>query len=83
MPIREYQALDREKSCNYCRERFERMEAPEQEPLKSCPKCGAALKQLISAPNIGSSKTGLDNRAKHAGFHKLKKISHGEYEKQY
>jgi hypothetical protein len=32
---------------------------------------------------VGASQTGADDHAKRAGFHKLKKISHGEYEKIY
>jgi hypothetical protein len=35
------------------------------------------------APAIGRSKTKLDDRAKNAGFTKLKKIGTGEYEKMY
>ncbi|MDO9541452.1 MAG: zinc ribbon domain-containing protein [Kiritimatiellia bacterium] len=83
MPIREYQASNPENGCDYCRNRFERIERlNEPTPLK-CPQCGADLIRLISAPSVGASQTGADDRAKRAGFHKLKKISHGEYEKMY
>ena len=44
---------------------------------------GPALKKLISAPNVGGSESSADDRAKSAGFHKLKKVSTGEYEKLY
>jgi hypothetical protein len=37
----------------------------------------------ISVPSVGGSKSGFDDRAKNAGFSKLKKLGSGEYEKQY
>ncbi len=83
MPIREYQARDPARACDSCRSRFERIERLTEDPLQSCPSCGAALVRLISAPAVGSSQSGLDDRAKSAGFHKLKKTSKGEYEKLY
>lgn len=83
MPIYEYTAADPEEACEYCRKVFEHLAAVHQEPLKSCPKCGAPVQRLISAPRVGGSKSMFDDRAKSAGFHKLKKIGKGEYEKQY
>jgi len=83
MPIREYQSGNPEKGCNICRDRFERIERLSEPPLLKCPQCGAELIRLISAPSVGASQTGGDDRAKRAGFHKLKKISRGEYEKIY
>ena len=83
MPIREYQAVNPEKGCDYCRNSFERIEHLNEPPASKCPQCGAELVRLISAPSVGASQTGADDRAKRAGFHKLKKISHGEYEKIY
>jgi predicted nucleic acid-binding Zn ribbon protein len=52
-------------------------------PLKVCPACGAAIRKKFSAPAIGRSRSSLDQRAKSAGFKKLKRIGKGEYEKQY
>ena len=83
MPVREYKAKDSKRSCSYCVKGFERIERVHQAPLERCAKCGAPVIRLISAPSVGKSKSGLDDRAKNAGFHKLKKISHGEYEKKY
>jgi len=83
MPIREYQSSHPEKGCELCRNRFERIERPNAPVLSKCPQCGAELVRLISAPSVGASQTGADDRAKRAGFHKLKKISKGEYEKIY
>lgn len=83
MPIREYQAGNPEKGCSVCRNRFERIERLNEPVMSKCPQCGAELLRLISAPRVGASQTGADDRARRAGFHKLKKISRGEYEKIY
>jgi putative FmdB family regulatory protein len=83
MPIHEYRAADPENACQYCRNGFERLEKLNAPPLMKCERCGAEVARLISAPRVGASRSGADDRAKHAGFHKLKKISKGEYEKVY
>ncbi len=83
MPIREYQASDGERACDLCRQPFERLEPAAAVPLKECPQCGAALSRLLSAPAVGASRSSFDNRARQAGFHKLKRLGRGEYEKQY
>jgi len=83
MPIREYQSKDPKKGCQLCRNSFERIERLNDPRLCKCPQCGADIVRLISAPRVGSSQSGSDDRAKRAGFHKLKKISKGEYEKMY
>ena len=83
MPIYEYQANDDAQACEHCKNRFENLHRITEAPLTQCPECGARVHKLISAPSIGASATGLDDRAKSAGFHKLKKLGTGEYEKQY
>lgn len=83
VPIWEYQAKNPRQSCDHCREVFEQFERRRRAPLKQCPECGAPVIRRISASSVGASKSGLDNRAKSAGFHKLKKLSRGEYEKIY
>lgn len=82
MPIYEYQAADAERSCAHCRDGFEHFHKCAG-VLTACPACGAVVQKLISAPNVGASASGADDRAKSAGFHKLKKVSTGEYEKLY
>jgi len=82
VPIYEYQVVDGEKGCDICRCGFEHFHK-NVEVLAVCPACGAQVQKLISAPNVGSSESGADDRAKSAGFHKLKKVSKGEYEKLY
>ncbi len=83
MPIREYQVQAPDRGCAQCRRPFEQFERLSQPPLAKCPQCGAPVARLISVPAVGASRSGFDARAKAGGFHKLKKLGHGEYEKQY
>jgi len=83
MPIYEYQADPPTKGCPHCREPFEVLQRLSAPPLATCPHCGAPLQKLISAPRLGGSRSGFDDRAKAAGFHKLQKVGQGEYEKKY
>lgn len=83
MPIFEYQADDANKACDFCREGFEQLVRASDPPVTACPKCGTPVRKLISAPAVGSSSSGLDDRAKSAGFHKLKRLGKGEYEKRF
>ena len=83
MPIFEYQAVNPEAGCEQCKGRFEVLVRSSDPPVTACPCCGNAVRKLISAAAVGASKSGLDQRAKSAGFHKLQKLGKGEYEKQY
>ncbi len=83
MPVYDYQAKDPEHGCEKCREPFEVMRRLDEAPLLRCPHCQAPLVKLISAPALGRSKSGLDDRAKAAGFHKLKRVDKGAFEKLY
>ena len=73
----------KEKGCDHCAGGFEIIQKISDEHLTECPQCGAKLIKLISAPAIGGSQSNFDERAKNAGFTKLKKLGKGEYEKQY
>jgi len=84
MPIYEYVAEDpAKKSCPKCRDGFETMQHLTDPRLEKCPECGAPVVRAISAPALGRSMSSLDDRAKAAGFTKLKRLGKGEYEKQY
>jgi len=83
MPTYEYEAVDPDKSCVICRKGFELVRTFRDSPVTQCPHCGTPVRKLISAPAIGRSVTSLDDRAKSAGFTKLKRLGKGEYEKQY
>lgn len=83
MPIYEYKAGNETSGCPYCRDGFECLRKLSDPPLESCPQCGSVVVKLISAPSVGLSRAGLDDRARGAGFHKLKRLGKGEYEKKY
>lgn len=83
VPIYEYQAQSEQQSCPHCVSPFEVIQRLSDPPLTRCPQCGAPVAKQISAPAVGSSKSNLDDRAKHAGFHKLQRLGKGEYEKKY
>ena len=82
MPSREYICNEGEKGCPFCSKPFEMLEHPSAPVLEKCPRCKAPVNRMYSAPRVMNA-THLDDRAKNAGFHKLKKVSHGEYEKMY
>jgi len=83
VPFYQYKAKDSSKCCDYCCNGFELLQKPDSEVIKNCPRCGAPVKKLITDFSIGLSKSGLDRKAKEKGFHKLKKLNKGEYEKEY
>lgn len=83
MPIYEYETSSKKNNCSFCRTGFEQLQRISDSALRVCPKCGGPVKRIISPPAVGASKSMLDDRAKNAGFTKLKRVSKGEYEKQY
>jgi putative FmdB family regulatory protein len=48
MPIYEYQALDSDKGCEKCADRFEVIQRASDKPLSRCPACGQRVAKLIS-----------------------------------
>jgi len=83
MPMYVYEAKNPETGCEKCRGSFEIRQALSEEKLTQCPYCHAEVYRVIQAPGLTHSKTDLHYRAKRAGFHTLKKVSKGEYEKLY
>ncbi len=83
MPIYEYQVANGGKGCPFCANGFERIQALSESKLEKCPECGAPVVRIVSAPALGKSQSSLDDRAKAAGFTKLRRLGKGEYEKQY
>lgn len=51
MPLYEYKAIGNA-DCKLCKDRFEIRQGINDEPLKTCPKCGAEVRKLISRPFI-------------------------------
>jgi len=83
MPLYVYEAKEPEKGCAKCRGGFEVTQHLNDAKLAICPDCGAEIYRVMQAPGLTHSKTDLHYRAKRAGFHTLKKVSKGEYEKMY
>ena len=52
MPLYEYQ-------CDACAHRFEVIQKYSDAPIDVCPKCGGAVKKLLSSPAIQFKGTGL------------------------
>jgi len=83
MPIYVYEAKTPDKGCAKCAGGFEIRQSLAEAKLTACPDCGAEIQRIICAPALGHSKTDLHYRAKRAGFHTLKRVGSGEYEKMY
>ena len=84
MTIYEYAANEPEKrSCPKCKGGFDVIQRIADKRLTVCPDFGAPVHRVISAPSLGFSQSSLDDRAKNAGFTKLKRLGKGEYEKEY
>ena len=84
MPTYEYKAADAAASCAFCQNGFEQVQRMVEAPLTACPQCGKPVRKCFSAPRInGPGQSNFDQRAKSAGFHKLKRVGKGEYEKKY
>ncbi len=83
MPLYTYEVCDGVAGCAKCANGFDIEQHLSDKPLETCPSCGARIFRVICAPALGHSKTDLHYRAKRAGFHTLKRVSKGEYEKMY
>ncbi len=83
MPVYVYEAKEPELGCAMCREEFEVTQSLKDERLTVCPKCGLPVYRVIQPAGLAHSKTDLHYRAKRAGFHTLKRVEKGEYEKLY
>lgn len=81
MPVYVYEAKG--KGCARCAGGFEVSQSMNDARLTRCPDCGAPVVRVIQAPALGHSRTDLNYRAKRAGFHALKRVQKGEYEKIY
>ena len=83
MPIYAYKTLEQNDSCDYCVAEFELLRNLSEAELKSCPRCGNPVVQILSAPNLKSGDANLlesDNISKH-GFTQYKRAGDGVYEK--
>jgi len=83
MPIYVYEAKDPKRACAKCKAGFDVVQSLKDAKLTACPHCGAEVFRVVQAPGLAHSKSDLHYRAKRAGFHTLKKVTTGEYEKIY
>jgi len=83
MPIYEYEAVDKDKSCGYCRNGFSELQSLKDKPFSECPDCGNEVRKIISAVFSSTREKNLDKRAKKHGFTKLVKEDKGKYRKLY
>ncbi len=81
MPIYEYAATST--GCAHCQAHFDLLQKLRDAPLSRCPKCGAPVARVISAPNVATGNSHLlkeSHVAKH-GFTQYRRASGGVYEK--
>jgi len=83
LPIYCYEPRKEGAGCDHCRDGFELSQPLSEPALQKCPECGVAIRRAVTPIRVGRSVSGLDDRAKEAGFTKLKRLGKGEYEKVY
>ncbi len=83
MPIYRYETKSPAAGCERCRGGFEVVQSIRDEALTTCPDCGGPIVKTPVVAAVGRSQANFDDRAKSAGFSKLKRLGKGEYEKQY
>lgn len=81
MPIYIYQAKNT--GCPYCVDGFELLQKMSDETLKTCPRCGNKVEKIFAPFQSGESKSKTDRTFQEKGFHKLKRVDKGKYEKLY
>lgn len=80
MPVYEYKAV--KGGCGNCRGGFEALQSFKDEPLKSCPECGAPVKKLQSSFSVGKGNILSNKNLKSHGFTKLRREGKGRYIKE-
>jgi len=85
MPTYEYRAIDEAKACEYCAESFEIDQHMSDPPISVCPRCGAAVKRVISLFSVSTGPSGKsllsDKNIKRHGFTKLVNEGGGKFRK--
>ncbi|AKS42069.1 FmdB family zinc ribbon protein [Wenzhouxiangella marina] len=82
MPFYEY-INDEAPGCEHCKQTFSVLQRLSDPPLEHCPECLAAVRRIISSPNVvaGQSHRLKESNIEKAGFTQYKKIGKGVYEK--
>lgn len=83
MPTYEYALAGDERGCPLCRKGFDIQQGMQEESLKECPRCGAAVRRVIGNVNVAThqrEKTLLsDSNLKRHGFKKLRNEGDGKF----
>jgi putative FmdB family regulatory protein len=81
MPIYEYAAT--KKGCAHCESHFDLLQRLDDAELTQCPRCGATVKRVISAPAVamGNAHTLKESHAAKHGFTQYRRAGGGVYEK--
>lgn len=81
MPIYEYTAVD--KGCAHCQARFDVRQKLDDAELTACPRCGAPVKRVLSAPNVavGNAHVLKEGNVAAKGFTQYRRAGKGVYEK--
>lgn len=81
MPIYEYAAVD--KGCAHCEGHFDVRQKLSDAELAVCPQCGAAVRRVLSAPNvaIGNAHVLKESNVTKQGFTQYRRAGKGVYEK--
>lgn len=82
MPLQRFRPLSGR--CKLCSGEVELNLGKGEDDPSECPKCGQDIERCptLSAPQMKILKKPSTSEAKAAGFHVLKKVEKGEYEKQ-
>lgn len=81
MPIFEYAATAQ--GCAHCTGHFDVLQKSSEDPLTHCPKCGAEVARVISAPSfaMGNAHTLKESNVEKHGFTQYRRAGNGVYEK--
>jgi len=81
MPIYEYAAVA--KGCAYCEAHFDLRQKLADAELSACPRCGAPVHRVLSAPNvsIGNAHVLKESNVEKKGFTQYRRAGKGVYEK--
>ncbi|TLY51791.1 MAG: zinc ribbon domain-containing protein [Gammaproteobacteria bacterium] len=81
MPIYEYAAVA--KGCAYCEAHFDLRQKLADAELTACPRCGAPVQRVLSAPNVavGGAHLLKESNIEKKGFTQYRRAGKGVYEK--
>jgi putative FmdB family regulatory protein len=81
MPIYEYAAV--EKGCAHCETHFDMHQKLAEAELSVCPKCGAPIHRVLTAPMVtmGGSHLLKESHVEKHGFTQYRRAGGGVYEK--